>query len=247
MSLKGKVAIVTGSSRGIGLQIAENFAQLGATVVVTATKQETCDKVAKALEEKYGVTTLGIQANVSNSEDVQNLVRQVVDKFGGIDILVNNAGIAKDNLVLRLTEEDWSSVLKTNLDSVFYFTKAVIRPMMKKKWGRIINITSVVGVTGNAGQANYAASKAGIIGFTKSVAKEYGAKGITCNAIAPGFIETDMIESLPKEYLNNIIEAIPQKRMGQQQDVANAVSFLASDYSGYITGQVIQVDGGMVM
>lgn len=247
VNLKDRVAIVTGATRGIGHGIASKLAEAGATVVCCATKQDRCDQVAKELADAYGVPSKGIAVDVSSFESVQGMVKTVADTFGKVDILVNNAGIARDNLLLRMSEDEWDSVLSVNLNSVFYATKAVLRPMLKQRYGRIITISSVVGVIGNPGQANYAASKAGAIGFAKSVAKEFGAKGITCNVVAPGFIETDMIESLPKEYLDNIIGQVPQKRLGQSSDVANLVLFLASDLSSYITGQVINVDGGMVM
>ncbi|MFC1751887.1 3-oxoacyl-ACP reductase FabG [Thermoproteota archaeon] len=242
-----KIAIVTGSSRGIGFGIALKLAQSGANVVCTATTQEGAEKAAQKINAETGRETLGIKADVSVLGDVQNLVKAVMDKFGRIDIVVNNAGITRDNLLMRMSEEEWQTVLNVNLNSVFYLTKSVIRPMLKQKYGRIINIASVVGVVGNPGQANYAAAKAGVIGFTKTIAKEVGAKGITCNAVAPGFINTDMIKSLPEEYLNNIINMVPQKRVGEVEDIAGVVNFLASDSASYITGQVINVDGGMVI
>lgn len=247
MDFKDKVVVVTGGSRGIGRQIADSFASKGATVVVCATQQSRCDQVASELTAQYGSVALGIQVNVASADEVNEMVKTVVAQFGKIDVLVNNAGITRDNLLLRMSPEDWDAVLSTNLTSIYNTTKAVIRPMLKQKYGRIINMSSVVGVMGNPGQANYAASKAGMIGFSKSIAKEVGAKGITCNVIAPGFVDTDMIESLPKEYLDNIMAQIPQKRLGSSQDVANAVLFLASDLASYITGQVLNVDGGMLM
>jgi 3-oxoacyl-[acyl-carrier protein] reductase len=247
MNFKDKVVVVTGGSRGIGFQIADSFAARGATVVVCATQQARCDQVAAELSEKYGVVTRGIQVNVAVFEEVEAMVKSVVAGFGRIDVMVNNAGITKDNLLLRMSQDDWNDVINTNLTSIFNTTKAVIRPMLKQKYGRIINMSSVVGVMGNPGQTNYAASKAGMIGFSKSIAKEVGAKGITCNVIAPGFIETDMIESLPKDYLDNIMGQIPLKRLGSSVDVANAVLFLASDLASYITGQVLNVDGGLLM
>ena len=242
-----KTAIVTGSTRGIGLSIANGLAKDGYNIVVCGRSQETCDSSAKEISTKYGVKTLGIAVNVSKQSEVSDLVKQAISEFGSIEVLINNAGITKDNLVLRMSEDDWESVIQVNLNSIFYFTKAVIRSMMKKRFGRIVNITSVVGVMGNPGQSNYAASKAGMIGFTKSIAKEYGSKGITCNAVAPGFIDTDMIESLPKDYIDNIISQIPVKRLGEPTEIANVVSFLSSDKSSYITGQVINVDGGVLM
>lgn len=247
ISLKGKVAIVTGASRGIGYDIANKLAELGAHVVCAATRQERCDEVAKELTEKYGVECLGVQADVSNFDSSQELAKKAVDKFGKIDILVNNAGITRDNLLLRMKPEEWDSVINTNLSSVFNVTKAVIRPMLKNRYGRIIHVSSVVGIIGNPGQANYAATKAGVLGFSRSIAKEFGAKGITSNAVAPGFIDTDMIESLPEEYIDNIIADVPLKRLGQPEDVSSLVAFLASDLAGYITGEVIAVDGGIQM
>ena len=247
MNFKGKVVVVTGGSRGIGFQIADAFAACGATVVVCATQQARCDQVAAELSEKYGVVTRGVQVNVAVFEEVETMVKSVVAELGRIDVMVNNAGITKDNLLLRMSQDDWNDVITTNLTSIFNTTKAVIRPMLKQKYGRIIKMSSVVGVMGNPGQTNYAASKAGMIGFSKSIAKEVGAKGITCNVIAPGFIETDMIESLPKDYLDNIMGQIPLKRLGSSVDVANAVLFFASDLASYITGQVLNVDGGLLM
>ena len=244
--MKDQVAIITGATRGIGYAVAEELASQGASIVVVATQQQKCDEVAQALSDAHNVPTLGVATDVSNYDATQLLVKKVMETFSRVDILVNNAGITRDNLMLRMSEEDWDKVLEINLKSVFNLTKAVLKPMLKKKFGRIINMSSVVGVSGNAGQANYAASKAGMIGFTKSIARELGGKNITCNAIAPGFIETDMIESLPKEYLDNIIGQVPQKRLGQVAEVAKAVTFLARDAS-YTTGQVIQVDGGMQM
>lgn len=245
--LKDKIAIVTGASRGIGFEVAETLAKNGANVACVGTKLETAQAAADRLISAYGVEAIGIQADVSDEASVNNMVKTTIEKWGRVDILVNNAGITRDNLLLRLSSEDWQSVLNTNLNSVFYATKAVIRPMMKQRYGRIVNVASVVGIMGNAGQSNYAAAKAGIIGFAKTVAREYGTKGITCNVVAPGFIETDMITALPKEYLDNIIQSIPQQRLGTPKDVANLVLFLASDLSAYVTGEVIRVDGGMRM
>jgi 3-oxoacyl-[acyl-carrier protein] reductase len=245
--MKEKIAVVTGASRGIGFAIAESLAAEGAKVICCSTTKEGSDRTADLLNEKYDAKCEGLAVDVSNIEAVESSVKSIVGQHGKIDILVNNAGISRDKLLLRMSQEDWSTVLNVNLNSVFYMTKAVMRPMLKQKWGRIINITSVVGVTGNPGQSNYAASKAGIIGFTKSIAKELGAKGITCNAVAPGFVQTDMIDSLPDDYVDNIIREVPLKRLGQPDDIANMTTFLASDRSSYITGQVINVDGGMIM
>lgn len=247
ITLKGKVAIVTGASRGIGYDIANKLSELGANVVCAATRQERCDEVAAELQDKYGVDCLGVQADVSDFESSQELAKKAVEAFGKIDILVNNAGITRDNLLLRMKPEEWDSVINTNLSSVFNVTKAVIRPMLKNRYGRIIHVSSVVGIIGNPGQANYAATKAGVLGFSRSIAKEFGAKGITSNAVAPGFIDTDMIESLPEEYIDNIIADVPLKRLGQPDDVSSLVAFLASDLAGYITGEVIAVDGGIQM
>lgn len=245
--VKDKVAIVTGASRGIGYAIAREFAEAGMRVVLVATKQETCDRVADALKTEFNTDTLGVACDVSDFDAVQGMVKTVSEKFGQIDVLVNNAGITRDKLLLRMTSEDWQDVLNVNLNSVFNCTKAVTRPMLKQKAGRIINISSVVGVMGNAGQANYAATKAGVIGFSKSVAKELGSKGILCNVIAPGFIATDMTDELGSDYLDGIVSQLPLKRLGSVQDIAGSALFLASDYSGYITGKVLTVDGGMHM
>ena len=247
MNFKDKVVVVTGGTRGIGLQVSEAFAEHCATVVVCATRQDKCDEVAAELSQKYNVTVRGMQLNVASYEDVEAAIKTIVADYGRIDVMVNNAGITRDNLLLRMSQDDWNAVITTNLTSVFNTTKAVLRPMLKQKYGRIINMSSVVGVMGNPGQTNYAASKAGIIGFSKSTAKEVGVKGITCNVIAPGFIETDMTDALPKDYLDNIMGQIPLRRLGASRDVANAVLFLASDLSAYITGQVVHVDGGLLM
>ena len=242
--LKDKAVIVTGSTRGIGYEIAKSLLKRGAKVVISGRSQEKVDDVVSQLFD-FGTVT-GFACDVSNFESCQNFVTQAIDAFEKIDVVVNNAGITKDNLLLRLKEEDWQDVIDTNLSSVFYMTKSISRHMLKNKSGRIINISSVVGITGNAGQANYAAAKAGIFGFTKTIAKELGGKGILCNAIAPGFIETDMISTLPEDYINNIIQQTAIKRLGQAEDVSNLVAFLASDEASYITGQVISVDGGMI-
>lgn len=243
--LEGKVAIITGATRGIGRGIAEVFAKEGATIVFTYAGS--VDK-AKALEEELSaITTIkGYQSDASDFEAAQKLVDDVLAEFGKIDILINNAGITRDNLLLRMGKEDWDTIIKVNLDSVFNLTKAVIKPMMKAKSGAIINMSSVVGVKGNAGQSNYAASKAGVIGFTKSVALELGSRNIRCNTIAPGFIETEMTAVLDEKVVQGWRDSIPLKRGGQAEDVANACVFLASDKSSYITGQVLNVDGGML-
>lgn len=247
MHLKDKVAIVTGASRGIGRAIAVSLAQSGAKVVCNyigslEQAQETLDAV-----KAVGGEGILIMGDVSNSDDVAEMVKTVQESFGQIDILVNNAGITKDNLLMRIKEEDWDDVLNINLKGTFLMTKAVSRIMMKQKAGRIINITSVVGMTGNIGQANYSASKAGVIGFTKTCAKEFASRGITVNAIAPGFINTNMTANLPDAIKEEMVRNIPLGRMAEPKEVANAVVFLASDLASYITGQVLAVDGGMVM
>jgi len=244
--LKDKTAIITGATRGIGKGIAEVFAQQGANIAFTYSSSV---DAAKALEKKlqaFGVRAKGYQSNAANFDAAQELAKQVLEEFETIDILINNAGITKDNLLMRISEEDFDKVIEINLKSVFNLTKAVIRPMMKQRKGSIINMSSVVGVKGNAGQTNYAASKAGILGFTKSVALELGSRNIRCNAIAPGFIETEMTGKLPEETVKSWRDAIPLKRGGTPEDIANACVFLASDMSAYITGQTLNVDGGML-
>ncbi|NQY74013.1 MAG: 3-oxoacyl-ACP reductase FabG [Candidatus Margulisbacteria bacterium] len=247
MNLENKTAIVTGGTRGIGHAIALALSQAGANVAISATNQEKCQEAAEKLSSQTGNQVVGIKANVTHEEEVSSLVSQVKEKWGSIDILVNNAGITKDNLLMRMSLDDWKNVIETNLTSVFLVTKAVIRPMLKQKKGTIINISSGVGVMGNPGQANYAASKGGIISFSKSIAKEYASKGIRCNVVAPGFISTEMTDTLPAEYLEGIAQKTPLRRLGKPEEVAHAVSFLASDLALFITGQVLCVDGGMVM
>jgi len=243
MDLSGKVAIVTGSSRGIGKAIALKLADLGANVVVTG-HIEDAEPVAVEIRSK-GRQSLAVRASVNTPADVDKLVEAALATFGRIDILVNNAGITRDQLVLKMTEEDWDAVLSTNLKSVFLCTRAVLRPMLKQRWGRIINISSVIGLIGNPGQANYAASKAGIIGFTKSIAREVGSRGITANVIAPGFIETRMTQAMDETRRQELLKRIPLCSLGTPEDVAEAAAFLASDGARYITGQVLGVDGGM--
>ncbi len=244
--LENKTALITGATRGIGKGIAEIFAKHGANVAFTFNSSV---EAATALEndlKSFGVDAKGYQSNAANFDAAQELAKNVIEEFGGIDILINNAGITKDNLLMRISEEDFDKVIEVNLKSVFNLTKAVIRPMMKQRSGSIINMSSVVGVKGNAGQTNYAASKAGILGFTKSVALELGSRNIRCNAIAPGFIETEMTGALPEETVNSWRESIPLKRGGSPEDIANACVFLASDMATYITGQTLNVDGGML-
>lgn len=245
--LTGKVALITGATRGIGKKIAEVFAAQGATIVYT--NLHTPENLAEfdASLRANGVETKFFEANAANSEDAQRVIEETIQAFGKIDILINNAGITMDTLLLRMTDEQWSTVINVNLNSAFYHTKAAIKHMMKQRAGTIINITSVVGVSGNAGQANYAASKAGMIGLTKSVAKELGSRNVRCNAVAPGFIQTEMTAKIPEKELAAWMDQIPLKRPGLPQDIADACLFLASDLSTYITGQVLHVDGGMLM
>ena len=244
--LEGKVAIITGASRGIGKGIAQSFAKHGANVAFTySSSVESALELEKELIE-IGVKVKGYQSNAADFNEAQSFVDAVLAEFGTIDILINNAGITKDNLLMRMSEEDFDKVIEVNLKSVFNMTKAIQKIFLKKRSGSIINMSSVVGVKGNAGQTNYAASKAGIIGFTKSVALELGSRNIRCNAIAPGFIETEMTAKLNEEVVKGWRESIPLKRGGTSEDVANACLFLASDMSAYITGQVLNVDGGML-
>ena len=247
MRLDGKTAIVTGGSRGIGRSICVSLAKAGANVVTCYANGADGANETVRLCEEFGVKAMAMKADVANYDDVSAMVAKTKEDFGSIDILVNNAGITKDNLMLKMSEADFEQVIDTNLKGAFLFTKDVSKIMLKQRSGRIINISSVVGVFGNAGQVNYAASKAGLIGMTKSVAKELASRGITSNAIAPGFIETDMTASLNESVADEMLKAIPLKRMGTGDDIANAVVFLASDYASYITGQVICVDGGMAM
>ncbi len=246
MLLKDQVALITGASRGIGREIAIAFAAEGAVLALCSRSEENLQKLSQELERK-GFSCLKLKADVQISSEVDEAVKKTLDTFRRIDILVNNAGVAKDNLIARLSDEDWNDVLSVNLRGTFLFTRAVSKPMIKQRKGKIINISSVIGLTGNAGQANYAASKAGIIGFTKSAAKELASRNICVNAIAPGFIETDMTEKLPDSAKTAILGQIPLGRFGSPNDVAQVALFLASNYSNYITGQVVVVDGGMVM
>ena len=242
ISLSGKTALVTGSTRGIGRAIAEGLVACGARVAVVGRDLAAAEKVAEELGEARGFA-----CDVSDPASVTMLVQTVEDAFGTLDILVNNAGITKDNLMARMKDEDWDAVMATNLRSAFVATRAAQRGMMKRRWGRIINITSVVGLVGNKGQANYAASKAGLIGFTKAAAKELSSRNILVNAVAPGYIQTDMTAQLNEEARTALSSQIPLGRLGEPKDIAGAVAFLASDLAAYITGQVLVVDGGMVM
>ena len=247
MLLDGKVAVVTGASRGIGRAIALRLASEGAKVAINYAGNKMAAEEVKAAVEKVGGEAILVQTDVSDGLSVNKMISTVVETFGSIDILVNNAGITRDSLLLRMKEEDFDAVLNTNLKGIFLCTKTVVKLMAKKRSGRIINMASVVGLTGNTGQANYAAAKAGVIGFTKSAAKEFSSRGITVNAVAPGFIDTDMTVSLSDKAKEMILASIPLGRMGSPDDVAEAVLFLASDRAAYITGQVLNVDGGMVM
>ena len=244
--LSGKTAIVTGASRGIGAAIAQRLCEAGANVVLCSRSAEAVTQIAETLQEK-GYTTLAMAADISQKADVEGLIEKTIAQFSQIDILVNNAGITRDMLLMRLKDEDWDAVLQTNLTGTMYCTRAVLRPMIRQKSGRIINISSVVGLMGNAGQASYAAAKAGIIGLTKATAKEVGTRGITVNAIAPGFITTDMTAQISEDNQKQLLELIPLREFGHPEDVADAACFLASDAARYITGQILQVDGGMVM
>lgn len=245
--LEGKVAVITGASRGIGREIALTLASYGATVIVNYNgSKEKAFKVVQSIEAK-GQKAIAMKASVSNAEEVANMIEHVMEVYGKIDILVNNAGITKDNLVMRMSEDDFDAVIDTNLKGTFLCMKQVYKIMLKQRAGHIINLSSVTGIVGNAGQVNYAASKAGVIGMTKSLARELGSRGITVNAVAPGFIETEMTDVLSDKIKAEMEGQIPLKRLGQVKDVAETVAFLASDKASYITGQVIQVDGGMAM
>ncbi|MGM7635874.1 3-oxoacyl-[acyl-carrier-protein] reductase [Bacillus sp. Hm123] len=247
MKLVGKSALVTGASRGIGREIALELARQGADVVVNYSGSEA--KANEVVEEikALGRQAIAVQCNVSNAESVQEMVNETIETFEKIDILINNAGITRDNLLMRMKEQEWDDVIDINLKGVFLCTKAVTRPMMKQRSGRIVNIASIVGVSGNAGQANYVAAKAGVIGLTKTTAKELATRGITVNAIAPGFITTDMTNALPEEAKQAMLSQIPLARFGEPADIAKTVVFLASEDSKYMTGQTLQIDGGMVM
>ena len=242
--LAGEIALVTGASRGIGAAIADTLAAQGAKVIGTATSEAGAAAISERLAPYGGV---GRVLDVADGAQVEALVEAIGKEFGAIGILVNNAGITRDNLLMRMKDEDWQAILDTNLSSVFRTSKAVMRGMMKARRGRIINIASVIGLTGNAGQANYAAAKAGIIGFSKSLAKEIGSRGVTVNVVAPGFIDTDMTRSLPEDARNALLGQIALGRLGEAQDIANAVAFLAGPHASYITGETLHVNGGMYM
>ncbi len=246
MSFKEKISVVTGSSQGIGEAIALELAKEGSELVLVDVQKEKLEEVARRIRENQGKAS-AYSADVSRLDEVAQLVKAILDKHKTIDHLVNNAGITRDNLLMRMTEEEWDAVLAVNLKGVFNFSKAVIRHMISNRYGRIVNISSVVGLIGNAGQCNYAASKAGVIGFTKSLAREVASRGITVNAVAPGFIATAMTESLPEAVKKVFVDLIPMKRLGIPEEVARVVKFLLSDEASYVTGQVININGGMFM
>ncbi len=243
MSFEGKVVLVTGASRGIGRAIAETFVARGATVIGTATSESG----AEAISSYLGASGKGFALNVVDAQSIDSVLASIRAEFGEIDILVNNAGITRDNLLMRMKDDEWQDILNTNLTSVFRLSKAVMRAMMKKRFGRIITIGSVVGTMGNAGQANYAAAKAGLIGFSKSLAREVASRGITVNVVAPGFIETDMTRALTDDQRAGILSSVPANRLGDAKEIASAVAFLASDEASYITGETLHVNGGMYM
>jgi len=247
MSLENKVALVTGAGRGIGRAITLELARQGADVSCVSYTAANVQATAEDVIKETGRRAIALPCDVANGTAVENAVKETLAQLGRIDILVNNAGITRDNLMMRMSDEDWDAVIDTNLKSVFLFTRAVCRTMLKQKSGRIVNITSVMGLVGNAGQANYAASKGGIIALTKSTARELGSRGVTANAIAPGFIETSMTEALKDEFREATIKQVPLSRLGSPEDVAHAVAFLSGDGASYITGQVLSVDGGLFM
>lgn len=243
MSFEGKIVLVTGASRGIGRAIAETFVARGAKVIGTATSESG----AEAISGYLGANGKGFMLNVVDAQSIDSVLASIRAEFGEIDILVNNAGITRDNLLMRMKDDEWEDILDTNLTSVFRLSKAVMRAMMKKRFGRIITIGSVVGTMGNAGQANYAAAKAGLVGFSKSLAREVASRGITVNVVAPGFIETDMTRALTDDQRAGILSSVPANRLGDAKEIASAVAFLASDEAGYITGETLHVNGGMYM
>ncbi len=244
--MQGRIALVTGASRGIGRAILHELARRGARVIGTATSEQGARDITEALAAA-GLEGEGVRLDVTDGDEVEAVVAALVERHGRIDILVNNAGITRDNLLMRMKDAEWTDIIETNLTSVFRLSRAVLRPMMKARHGRIISIASVVGVSGNAGQTNYAAAKAGMIGFSKSLAQEVGSRNITVNCVAPGFIDTDMTRALPEAQRSKLLERIPLGRLGAPEDIAHAVAFLASDAAGYITGATLHVNGGMYM
>jgi len=244
--LENRIALVTGASRGIGQAIATKLGQSGAVVIGTATTENGASAINQYLE-KAGIKGMGIALNVNDAEQINHAMQAIREKFGEVEILINNAGITRDNLLVRMKDEEWDDILETDLKSVFRLSRAVLRAMMKARYGRIINISSVVGAMGNLGQANYAAAKAGMFGFSKSLAREVGSRNITVNCIAPGFIDTDMTRALADEFQQNLIQHVPLGRLGRPEEVASAVAFLASSVAGYITGTTLHVNGGMYM
>ena len=247
MRFEGKVAIITGAGRGIGKAIAERLASEGADVVICDVDKEAAERTAEEIRSKYSVKAIAISADVANEGDVNSMVEETIKNFGRVDFLINNAGITRDSLLLRMSEEEWDKVIAVDLKSVFLCTRAVIRHMMRQKFGRIVNISSVIGLRGNVGQANYASAKAGIIGLTKSAARELAGRNITVNAVAPGYIQTEMTEKLPQEVKEEMLKQVPLGRPGLPEDVAGVVAFLCSEDASYITGEIIRVDGGMAM
>jgi 3-oxoacyl-[acyl-carrier protein] reductase len=243
-NLEGKIVLVTGASRGIGQAIALSLGNAGAIVIGTATSDKGAEAISTTLKDN-GVSGQGMALNVTNNDQIAEVMKNIVDTYGAVDILINNAGITRDNLLMRMKEDEWDDIMNTNLTSVYKMSKVVLRGMMKKRAGRIISIASVVGAMGNAGQTNYAAAKAGIMGFTKSLAREVGARGITVNCVAPGFIKTDMTDALPEEQKEALSKQIPMGRLGTVEEIAGSVLFLASDAGAYVTAQTIHVNGGM--
>ncbi len=246
MSIQDKVALVTGASRGIGAAIADQLGAAGAVVIGTATSESGAEKITSRLSEK-GMRGVGLVLNVTDPESIKFLLKTVLDQYGSPAILVNNAGVTKDNLLMRMGEDEWFDVIETNLNAVYRLSKACLRGMMKARWGRVINVGSVVGSMGNAGQSNYSATKAGVAGFARALAKEVGSRNITVNTVAPGFIDTDMTKALPQEQREQLLAQIPLARLGQPEEVAGVVCFLASDAGAYISGETIHVNGGLYM
>ncbi|RLJ70386.1 3-oxoacyl-[acyl-carrier-protein] reductase [Hydrogenivirga caldilitoris] len=245
ISLSGKIALVTGSTRGIGKATAYKLAEAGATVIVTGRSEDRAKEVAKEIAGNTKANTYGVGLDIGSKESIEEALRKINEEVGSVDILVNNAGVNRDTLFIRMKYEDWDEIIRVNLTGTFLVTQLVVKGMLKKRWGRVINMSSVVAFIGNVGQANYSAAKAGLVGFTKTLAKELAPRNITVNAIAPGFIETDMTENLPEEIKQGFLSQIPMNRFGTAEDVANVVLFIASDLSSYMTGEVIHVNGGL--